>query len=171
MVQVSTPEVNSLASTIKTLPVCGVFSLDGEWQATLLFHRRFPYIRLCQINAVLYYKQTANIAQHTLMFMKLVQFDTHRFLIVGIPHILSWQVCPSFGLAALRFHTDMAAFNIAASLRSTAIASCLFCKQAVPCFQTFHHRAKQWFYLIDCLFQSTTRPVNDKAKFRRRRRR
>ncbi|KYD14233.1 hypothetical protein B4119_3119 [Parageobacillus caldoxylosilyticus] len=44
MVQVSTPEVNSLASAIKTLPVYGVFSLDGEWQATLLFHRRFPYL-------------------------------------------------------------------------------------------------------------------------------
>ncbi len=39
MVQAPTPEVNSLASTIKTLAVYGVFSLNGDRQATLLDHR------------------------------------------------------------------------------------------------------------------------------------
>lgn len=46
LVQVSTPEVNSLASTIKMLSVHGIFSLNGERQATLLYHRFFPYLTI-----------------------------------------------------------------------------------------------------------------------------
>jgi hypothetical protein len=56
MGRVSTPEVNSLASTIKTLPFYGVFSLDGEWQATLLYHRCFPYLTMLFLYPIFYFQ-------------------------------------------------------------------------------------------------------------------
>ncbi|MCL6618144.1 MAG: hypothetical protein K6T39_13885, partial [Anoxybacillus ayderensis] len=57
MVQAPTPEVNSLASTIKTLAVYGVFSLNGDRQATLLDHRLFI------MKFFIYYKQMCHQVQ------------------------------------------------------------------------------------------------------------
>jgi len=48
MVLASTLEVNSFASTIKMLPVYGIFSLNGDLQTTLLRHR-YSFIQLLLI--------------------------------------------------------------------------------------------------------------------------